>query len=200
MRVVRLLFAALLLAPSGAAQARGQAKSWEGFLPPRLGEAELVPEGKLSLGVWEARYRLPRGKDAEPRQMTITIAHDPSSLENLGSLVVRKPGETRKLEDGIYEGMRLDGRFLQRRCDPAATDCQLDMVLADRVWLQVRVTGPTDRGEPLRWLKRLDLKGMEALARKEKLEPLSKKERHGKLQILEQSEELQNLKPSPPAR
>jgi len=193
------LIAALALVPSGAAQARDKAKSWEDFLPARLGEAELIPEGKLALDVWDGKYRLPGGKDADARQMTISIAFDPSVLDKPGTFVVRKPGETQKDEDGVYEGMRVNGRFAQRKCDPAATECQVDLVLVDRVWLQVRVKGPTDRGEPLRWLKRLDLKGMEALARKEKLEPLSKKERQGKLQLLEQSEELQNLKPAPAA-
>ena len=197
-RVVGALLAALVVAPSAGAQARRKAKAWEDFLPPRLGDAERVPKGKLSIGVWEGNYRLPGGKDAEPRQMTIKIAHDLDALDNLGSLAVSKPGETQKLEDGVYEGMRVGGRFLQRKCDPAALECQVDVVLADRVWLQLRVKQPTDRGEPLRWLKRLDLKGIEALARKENLEPLSKQERHGKLRILEESDELQNLRASPP--
>jgi hypothetical protein len=199
MRVVGAFLAALVIAPSAAAQARPKAKAWEDFLPPRLGDAELVPEGKLSIGVLDGKYRLPGGKDAEPRQMTVTIAFDPDMIDHLGSLVVSKPGETRKLEDGVYEGMRLDGRFLQRRCNPGASDCRVDMALADRVRLQVRVERPTDRGEPLRWLKRLDLKGIETLARKEKLEPLSKRQRQGKLLLLEQSEELQNLRRSPAA-
>jgi len=190
------LLAALVMAPSAATEARGKPKAWEDFLPPRLGDAERAPEGKPSTGVWEAKYRLPGRNDAESRQMTIVIAHDLDALDNLGSLAVSKPGETQKLEDGVYEGLRVGGRFLQRKCDPAAaTECRVDLALADRVWIQLRVERPTDRGEPLRWLKRLDLKGIEALARKENLEPLSKQERHGKLKILEQSEELQNLKP-----
>lgn len=193
MRVVGVLLAAAVMAPSAAAQARRKAKAWEDFLPPRLGDAELVPEGMLSIGILDGKYRLPGGKDGEPRQMTVTIAFDPDMIDHLGSLVVSKPGETRKLDDGVYEGMRLDGRFLQRRCDPAATDCQVDMALADRVWLRVRVERPTDRGEPLRWLKRLDLKGIETLARKEKLEPLSTRERHGTLAVLGRSDELANL-------
>src|SRR4030095_14455574 len=147
MRVVGALLAALLIAPSAAAQTRGKAKAWEDFLPPRLGNAELVPEGKLSIGILDGKYRLPGGKDGEPRLMTVTIAFDPDMIDHLGSLVVSKPRETRKLDDGVYEGMRLDGRFLQRRCDPAATDCRVDMALADRVWLQVRVERPTDHGE-----------------------------------------------------
>ena len=154
--------AAVGLAPSAHAQLRPRPTSLMDFLPARLGGAELHPMwfGPHHPGNGSFGYTLV-GKASGSRRIIITFGWDPYGR----GLMVRKLGETRDDRVAHYEGLRLAGRFVQLGCRHDVFQCQVKVVLAKRVLLELSVELPRDGREAIRLLKQLDLDGMETFLR-----------------------------------
>lgn len=152
-------------APAGAAAAKPAAKRIEGFLPPRLDGAEpvLASEPERTVG-W---YQLPGKAGGDKRHVAVTFILGPDPIEVRDATIVPKPGKTIDFAGQTYEGLRVGGRFVQRACGLASFECRVDVLLAKRLLVSVRVERPTERDEPLRLLGQIDLKGLEAFARKQ---------------------------------
>jgi hypothetical protein len=161
--------AALAMAITGAARAGGNPKNLTDFLPARLGDAHADPATIPGPDRVTRMYSLKGNSDAAPHYVTVTLIIGPDESELAEALAVRKVGETRPTDSGLDAvGLRIDGRFVQRACGLYRTRCVVDVVLARRMLLvHMDLERPTDNDEVLRWLKRLDLRGMEAFARKQ---------------------------------
>jgi len=156
---------ALALWSSALAAPAPAAKRIEELLPPRLDGAALTLSSAAERPV--GRYQLPGKAAGDTRHVAITLILGPDAIELRDATVVLKPGKTIDFAGYAYDGLRLDGRFVQRACALDGLECQVDVVLAKRLLVSVRVERPADRDEPLRLLKQVDLKGLEAFARKQ---------------------------------
>jgi hypothetical protein len=150
---------------AAAGAAAGAAQRIEDFLPPRLAGADVVVSSETDRTV--GAYQLPGKAEGDIRNVAVTLLARPDPIDVREATLVRKPGETIAFAGDSYEGVRLGGRFAQRACGPENTECRVDVMLAKRLVLSLRVERPTDRGEPLRLLEQLDIKGLEAFARKQ---------------------------------
>jgi hypothetical protein len=154
-------------APAGAwgPAAATAAKRIEDFVPRRLAGAELTQSSAPDRTVgW---YLLPAAAEGGTRHVAVTLVPGPDAIEVRDATVVLKPGKTIDFAGYAYEGLRLDGRFVQRACGLDGRECQIDVMLAKRLLVSLRVERPTDRDEPLRLLAQIDIKGLEAFARKQ---------------------------------
>jgi len=164
---------ALALALWSSALAAPAAKRLEEFLPPRLDGAELAlsPAAERTVG----QYQL-TGKAGDARHVAVTLIAAPDAIEVRDATIVLKPGKTLDFAGYSYEGLRQDGRFVQRACALDGVECQVDVMLAKRLLVSLRVERPADRAEALRLLAQVDLKGLEAFARKQ---PVARASRSG---------------------
>ena len=152
-------------ATAAAAAAPAAVKRIEDFLPPRLDGAEvaITSEPERTVG----SYQLPGKAGGDTRHVGITLNLGPDAIELRDATIVPKPGKTIDFAGYTYEGLRVGGRFVQRACGLESFECRVDVLLAKRLLVSVRVERPTERGEPLRLLDQIDIKGLEAFARKQ---------------------------------
>jgi hypothetical protein len=139
-------------------------KSVEDLLPPRIGLAERqpMPEGRGRFdgpgGMWvEARYQVAGDEgDSRPRALVLNLVHliDPVAAKT-DYFVVRKPGQTLDRNGATFEGVKVDGRFVQRRHDQSGATGDVRLLLAGRVLLILAIERPIDRDEAARWLRQI---------------------------------------------
>jgi hypothetical protein len=151
--------------PAAAGTPAAAAKRIEDFLPPRLDGAELAlaSEPERTIG----SYQLPGKPGGDTRQVAITLIVGPDAIDVRDATIVSKPGKAIDFAGYTYEALRVGGRFVQRACGLEGFECRVDVLLAKRLLVSLRVERPTERGEPLRLLERIDLKALEAFARKQ---------------------------------
>lgn len=173
-----VLLAAALTSSAATAKSKpaAKARSLEDFLPAALGGAkrqkELPPPASGAApatgpGDAHAAYLLP---DARLVNVNLTWVKDLAAER--AQLKVQQAGETNEdLAAGLkHEGFDLDGVLVQRTQYLPTADGRGDdksearALLGDRIVVLVSVERPTGSNEPVEWMRKLDLRGLAALA------------------------------------
>jgi hypothetical protein len=172
--MVALLAAGAVGQPTAGAS---KLKSLEAFLPAKIGggrrerELRLPPLGGRPDGGPKdahAAYLLPGRRYLNVNLMWVKdLAFEEAQFR------VSAPGETHEDEAAYlsHEGFEVDGFFVQRtqylpRPDGHGGDkSEARALLADRIAVLVSVERPNEPDEPVKWMRKLDLRGLAALAR-----------------------------------
>jgi hypothetical protein len=156
------------VAVAGTALARPAPTRLADFFPATV-------EGRAGVNVYppkdryraEADYELEGGPDADgaahPRKLRFELTWATDPRYERSRFYVRAAGQTRSVEGNDFKGFKVQGRFVERAFRGGRSAGRA--LLADRMTVEITVEPARDPDEALRWMRELDLAGIERFAR-----------------------------------